>query len=54
MDVTVEDSVKDEDIPYISERCGQYFDWLCILTTTRFKRIDSIQFTHRILERETK
>jgi hypothetical protein len=53
-DVTVEDSVKDEDIPYISERCRQYFDWLCILTTTRFKRIDSIQFTHRILERETK
>jgi DNA-directed RNA polymerase subunit RPC12/RpoP len=30
--VTVEDSVKDEDIPYMCERCGQYFDWLGILT----------------------
>jgi hypothetical protein len=46
--------MKNEDIPYLTERCGQYFDWLSILTTARFKGIDSIQFTHRILERETK
>lgn len=23
---------KDENIPYMCERCGQYFDWLGILT----------------------
>jgi hypothetical protein len=24
--------VKDEDIPYMCERCAEYFDWLGILT----------------------
>jgi hypothetical protein len=30
-DVTVQANVKDEDIPSMCERCGQYFDWVGIL-----------------------